>query len=336
VIHAQNKHALIPAVLAGRLLGVPVFLTIRDGSIIDAAPVCLHHNDRMPADCGVRKLWTQCSEEYADLYARGRNRLRTKLAFLYFWLDSRLKQRFLRRVDTVVGVSRGILDVYRRSGLLEGVRATRVVYNVPPIPPPAEDLTVVRRRLGVEGRRVVLYVGKLSPGKGFADLVAASADVVREVPDVVFLFVGEGALGREGPHLRHLGPMPNAHVQQLYPAADIVVVPSVIPDALSRVILEAMAAGRPVIATDVGGTAELVVDGVTGVLVPRAAPAVLARALVGLLKDDDRRAVLGAGARRRITEHFSPDNAVDELIAAYELVLDSRAQGTSSSKHGVR
>ena len=55
VIHAQNKHSLIPATLAGWLLGLPVFLTIRDGSIIDAAPLCLHHHDRRPPDCGVRK-----------------------------------------------------------------------------------------------------------------------------------------------------------------------------------------------------------------------------------------------------------------------------------------
>src|SRR5437016_608528 len=102
VIHAQNKHSLIPATLAGRLLGVPVFLTIRDGSIINAAPVCLHHHDRMPPDCGVRKLWRECSEDYFALYVKDtRRRLFSKLAFLYFWLDSRLKQRVLRKVDGV-------------------------------------------------------------------------------------------------------------------------------------------------------------------------------------------------------------------------------------------
>src|SRR5439155_427976 len=81
-IHAQNKHSLIPATLAGRLLGVPVFLTIRDGSIINAAPVCLHHDDRMPPDCSVRKLWRECSEEYFTLYVKNpRRKLRAKLAF---------------------------------------------------------------------------------------------------------------------------------------------------------------------------------------------------------------------------------------------------------------
>src|SRR5439155_407421 len=197
VIHAQNKHSLIPATLAGWLLGLPVFLTIRDGSIIDAAPLCLHHHDRRPPDCGVRKLWRECSEEYFALYVKNpRRKLRSKLAFLYFWLDAGLKQRFLRRVTGVVGVSAGILDIYRRSGLLEGVRSVHAIPNVLPAAPPApaRDVEALRERLALRGRRVVLYVGKFSPGKGTADLVAAARQVAREFPDALFLFVGEGTL----------------------------------------------------------------------------------------------------------------------------------------------
>ena len=320
VIHAQNKHSLIPATLAGWLLGLPVFLTIRDGSIIDAAPLCLHHHDRRPPDCGVRKLWRECSEEYFALYVKNeRRKLRSKLAFLYFWLDAGLKQRFLRRVTGVVGVSAGILDIYRRSGLLEGVRSVHVIPNVPPAAPPAlpPDVEALRERLALRGRRVVLYVGKFSPGKGTADLVAASREVVREVPEALFLFVGEGTLDAGEAHVRRLGPLPNPEVLALYPLAEVVVVPSVIPDALSRVILEAMAAGRPVVATRVGGTPELVIDGKTGLLVERRAPVELARAITSLLRDDALRAALGAGARRHVAEHFGVDDGVDRLLALY-------------------
>jgi glycosyltransferase involved in cell wall biosynthesis len=319
VIHAQNKHSLIPATLAGRLLGVPVFLTIRDGSIVNAAPVCLHHHDRMPTDCGVRKLWRECSEEYIALYVKNpRRKLRSKLAFLYFWLDARVKQRFLRRVDGVVGVSQGILDIYRRSGLLEGVRRVHAILNVPPAsaPPPGE-VAALRERLALGGRRIVLYVGKFSPGKGTADLVAAAGEVVRAFPDVLFLFVGEGELEATAPWVRRLGPLPNRDVLALYPLAEVVVVPSVIPDALSRVILEALAAGRPIVATRVGGTPELVIDGKTGILVERNAPAELARAIAALLADDALRASLGAGARRHVTERLGADDSVERLLALY-------------------
>jgi glycosyltransferase involved in cell wall biosynthesis len=120
------------------------------------------------------------------------------------------------------------------------------------------------------------------------------------------------------PWIRRLGPLPNEDVLALYPLAEMVVVPSVIPDALSRVILEAMSAGRPVVATRVGGTPELVVDGKTGILVERGAPGELARAIVTLLNDAGLRAALGAGARRHVAERLSAENSVDRLLALYE------------------
>jgi glycosyltransferase involved in cell wall biosynthesis len=325
VIHAQNKHSLVPATLAGWLLGTPVFLTIRDGSIINAAPLCLHHHDRMPPDCGVRKLWRECSEEYFALYVKDPSRkLRSKLAFLYFWLDARVKQRFLRRIDGVIGVSQGILDIYRRSGLLEGVRRVHAIYNVPPAaaPPSPGEVEALRERFGLRGRLVVLYVGKFSPGKGTADLVAAVPRVVREFADALFLFVGEGELDTSDPHVRRLDPLPNREVLTLYPLAEVVVVPSVIPDALSRVLLEAMAAGRAVVATRVGGTPELVIDGKTGLLVERSSPVELARAIGSLLRDAALRASLAAGARRHMVERFGADDSVDRLLAVYASARD--------------
>ena len=321
VIHAQNKHMLLPGVLARSLTGVPLLLTIRDGSLIDAAPMCLHHGDRRPPDCGVRKLWRECSEEYWALYQRGRRgRLATKLAFLYGWLDACARQRFLSRVDAVVGVSDGILGIYRRSGLLDRVPRVATVYTVPPLAAPASEAAgaAARRRFGLEGRRVVLYVGKLSPGKGTADLAAAGARVAEKVSDAVFVFVGEGEVALPGaPWCLRLGALPNADVLALYPAADVVVVPSVIPDSLSRVILEAMSAGRPVIGTRVGGTPELVVDGETGLLVERGDPEALARAIERVLGDGELRARLGAGARRHVTTRLAADRSVDRLLALY-------------------
>ncbi|OGK98817.1 MAG: hypothetical protein A3E31_06205 [Candidatus Rokubacteria bacterium RIFCSPHIGHO2_12_FULL_73_22] len=321
VLHAQNKHMLVPGVLARALTGRPLVLTLRDGSLIDPAPMCLHHGDRRPPDCGVRKLWRECSEEYWALYQRGRRgRLATKLAFLYGWLDACARQRFLSRVDAVVGVSDGILGIYRRSGLLDRVPRVATVYTVPPLAAPASEAAgaAARRRFGLEGRRVVLYVGKLSPGKGTADLVRAAARVAEKVSDAVFVFVGEGEVALPGaPWCLRLGALPNADVLALYPAADVVVVPSVIPDSLSRVIVEAMSAGRPVIGTRVGGTPELVVDGETGLLVERGDPEALARAIERVLGDGELRARLGAGARRHVTTRLAADRSVDRLLALY-------------------
>jgi len=329
VLHAQNKHMLAPGVVARALTGVPLVLTIRDASLIDPAPMCLHHGDRRPADCGPRKLWRECSAEYFDLYQRHRHRsrLRTKLTFLYGWLDACAKQRLLPHVDAVIGVSDGILDIYRRSGLLEGARRVETIPTVPPLgaAASAEAALAARRRHGLEGRLVVLYVGKFSPGKGTGDLVAAARDVHGRVPEALFVFVGGGdtALAAE-PWIRDLGALPNAEVLALYPASDVVVVPSVIPDSLSRVILEAMTAGRPVIGTRVGGTPELVIDGVTGVLVERGDRAGLAKAIVRLLADGELRARLGTQARAHVENAFSAEASVDRLLALYR-TLASKA-----------
>jgi spore coat protein SA len=222
-------------------------------------------------------------------------------------------------VDAVVAVSQGILDVYDRSGLLGGVARLRVVNTIPPpAGPPAPDrVAAVRERLGLTGKRVVLYVGKLSPGKGSADLVAAARRVVASVPDACVVFVGEGELSADEPFIRRLGPLPNADVLALYPLADVVAVPSVIPDALSRVILEAMSAGRPVVATRVGGTPELVLHGKTGLLVERNDPEGLARALLLLLGDGALRSALGAAGRRHLESLSGVGGSLDRLVDVY-------------------
>ncbi len=337
LLHVQNKQMLIPGVIARAVVGAPVVLSVRDGSIIDAAPMCLLHGDRMPPDCGVRKLWRECAVEYGQLYGGPRRRpVLGKLAFLYFWLDARLKQRFLRHVDAVVGVSRGIVDVYRRSGLLDRVGRVRAVPTIPPLgdPPAAEAAEATRRRLGLEGHRVVLYVGKFSPGKGTADLVAAARRIAPAMPDVRFVFAGEGELPADGPPFQVLGPLPNREVLALYPVADVVVVPSVIPDSLSRVILEAMAAGRPVVGTRVGGTPELVAHGDTGLLVERGDPAGLAHAIASLLADAELGRRLGANARARLDALRDRGGSLDRMLDVYAEVLREQAPVGAASRGG--
>ena len=324
VIHVQNKHMLVPGVIAHWLTRRPVLVTIRDASLIDPAPMCLHQHDRRPADCGVRKLWRECSVAYFDEYMRGRRgRLRTRLAFLYGWLDATwIRQRVLRSVDAVIGVSDGILGVYRRSGVLIGARRVETIYTIPPlgVPSTPADGAAARRRHGLSGK-VVLFVGKLSPGKGAGDFLGAAERVHRGHPDALFVLVGDGQVPVPAVSwVRGLGWLPNADVLALYAGADVVVSPSVIPDAFSRVVLEAMAAGRAVVATAVGGTPELIEDGESGLLVPRHDPAALAAAIERLLDDPALAARLGAAARRRVQTRFAPEASVERLLALYAAV----------------
>src|SRR4029077_20171961 len=109
-------------------------------------------------------------------------------------------------------------------------------------PSTPEAGAAARARHGLAGRGV-LYVGKLSPGKGAADFLAAAERVRGRHPGALFVLVGEGQVAVPAvPWARHVSSLADADELALYAGGDVVVVPSGIPDALSRVILEAMTA----------------------------------------------------------------------------------------------
>jgi glycosyltransferase involved in cell wall biosynthesis len=187
----------------------------------------------------------------------------------------------------------------------------------------------VRRRLGVGADEVVVAMASvLRPGKGHLVALAALRELGACTPRVRLLIAGDGPLRDEVAHaaapfgdrvllLGHREDLP-----ELLDAVDLLLHPSDW-DALPTVLLEAMAAGVPAVATAVGGIPEVVVDDATGVLVPAGAgPPALARAIAGLVGDPERRARLGTGARSRHHERFTAERWAQRLRALYEEVLD--------------
>jgi len=157
----------------------------------------------------------------------------------------------------------------------------------------------------------VLYAGRLSPEKGVDELV----DAARGMKLVV---AGDGPLRARVPGA--LGFVPHDELQRLYARAAIVACPSR-REGFGVACLEAMAHGRPVVASSVGGLRDLVVDGETGLVVPPRDPAALRRALERLLEDSDLRRRLGAAGRERARERFSWDAVTDATLAAYRMIV---------------
>jgi glycosyltransferase involved in cell wall biosynthesis len=122
---------------------------------------------------------------------------------------------------------------------------------------------------------------------------------------------------RPAADVRWLGRVEHEAMPALYRAADLVVLPSVGPEALSRVPLEAAAAGRPTVGARAGGIPEEILDGETGLLVKRGDPEELAKAILRLLEDDELRTRLGESARRFAGQRFGADAVVETLLAAY-------------------
>ena len=191
--------------------------------------------------------------------------------------------------------------------------------------------TTARATLAIDpptSRPIVGTVARLAPKKGQHDLIEAAALVVRRRPDATFVLVGGGpllsdlrtqadGLGLNG-SVRFLGavddPIP------LLSRMDVFVLSSHM-EGMSNAMLEAMAAGRPVVATRVGGNAEVVEDGVTGFLVPPRDPARLAEAMLTLLDDPARASAMGVAGRARVETHYAVGPMVGRLEDLYRQEL---------------
>lgn len=169
-------------------------------------------------------------------------------------------------------------------------------------------------------------VGRLSSEKGHRGLLEAFRAVAERMPDVRLDLVGDGPLRGEvdaliaelgiGDVVTRHGALPEADTLARIAAADILVLPSFM-EGLPLVIMEAMALGKPVIASGVAGIPELVRDGVNGLLVPPSHGQALSDAMAALAADPARRGALGQAARIAVMEEFAIDRAVLPLIPLF-------------------
>jgi glycosyltransferase involved in cell wall biosynthesis len=179
---------------------------------------------------------------------------------------------------------------------------------------------------------VVLTSAKLEANKGHAVAIAALNRVHPETGSLTYVVCGNGAREHEIRQLAAVGSVPVCFTGLLeidelvgaLSAAHLVIHPS-LNEIFPNAVGEAMACARPVIAADAGGTGELLGrDGTTGILVPANDPESLARTVAELLGDADRRARLGAAARRRIESHFTLERMIDGYESALEQVIGAR------------
>ena len=195
------------------------------------------------------------------------------------------------------------------------------------------ERTAARARLGFDpGRRLVAHVGRLEPQKDVPTFLAAATHVAALAPDVDFLVVGEGRLRGEleaEAQRRGLGGRVcftgvRHDVPALLAGVDVLALTSRY-EGLPNVVIEAMAMGAVAVATDVGGTRELIEPDRTGVVVPVGRPDRVAAAVADLLAHPDGARAMAARARARIEERFTVHAMVRATAAVYEELL--RAAG---------
>src|SRR5262245_46535920 len=198
---------------------------------------------------------------------------------------------------------------------------------------PAGDSRAKRRELGLPSDApVVGAVSRLAWKKGVRHLVAATPHILEAAPNARVVIAGDGPLRAEleaeaetlgvRDHILFLGS--RADTVELMAAFDVFVLPSVV-EGMSNALLEAMAVGRPVVATDVGGNPEVAVHGETGLIVAPADPHQLAGAIQKLLDAPELAADMGAAGRRRVLEHYQIDVMTRRIEALYEQLLAGKA-----------
>jgi glycosyltransferase involved in cell wall biosynthesis len=235
-------------------------------------------------------------------------------------------------VDHLIAVSQAQRRTYEKVGV-PSARMTTVANGIRPRGPGA-GRGAAREALGLDpDQPVVLTVGRLNVMKGHTYLLDAVPGLVRRCPDLAVVVLGGGhlhdQLARQAEALGvskavHL-PGHRGDARLLLDAADVFVLPSR-HEGMPLVLLEAMDAGLPVVATRVIGSEEVVIDGVTGLLVrPRSAPA-LEQALGRLLEDPDLRKSYARAGRQRFEDSFTSARMVADTLAVYDRVLGTVAR----------
>lgn len=218
-----------------------------------------------------------------------------------------------------------------------GVHAERisVQHNSVRLPPPAspEEVKALKRRFGIaEDERVVLAIGRLSQEKGHLDLISAFARLSNSHPGLVakLVIVGDGpernkleaAVSSLGLTERVIFAGHINNVRVFYAAADLLALPSH-TEGSPNVVLEAMAAGVPIVATTVGGVPEILEDGKSALLVPPSDPTTMAMAIGDLLQNKDKAQMLASNASEAVAARHTPETYVNSVLAIYQQVISN-------------
>ncbi|MBC8170640.1 MAG: glycosyltransferase family 4 protein [Anaerolineae bacterium] len=253
-----------------------------------------------------------------------------KMRLRYNPLRNLLIQRILRQVNVRIAGSEALRQALTANGLSDFrvLHASVVPQDFDTDPATVENL---RERLNLAGRKVILFAGRLSHDKGSVQLLATLDRLVKVIPNVTLLTLTRATLEQQGltaPEYQHLldhvcvgGWMQGEELAAAYQLADVVVVPSICLDVFPTINLEAMAAGKPIIATCYGGSPEAISDGETGYIVNPFNTERFADRLQQLLTDERLARQMGEAGRQRLLTQFTLTRQVALMEQAYQAAI---------------
>jgi glycosyltransferase involved in cell wall biosynthesis len=265
---------------------------------------------------------------------------------------STFDRQFARFVDGFIYISRAVEANYLAQGIpsQQGI----VIHNAVDLRSFAATFDVVsgRAEFGWTMQdRVVGVVGRLDWWKGHEYFLEAVAETARQVPQLKALIIGEPEKSPQNwnyyQKLLSLTTSLNLDdkvifagfrqdIPRLMSTLDVVVLSSSVPEPFGRVVIEGMAAGKPVVATAAGGVLDIIQNGINGLLVPCKDAHALANALLTLLADPEKAQRIGLAARRRVEDSFTIQRQVAAVQAMYDSILDGSWFGrVNHTRHGA-
>lgn len=264
----------------------------------------------------IPKVATKHSSGFLEAVEKGEHKR------LYRWL--------LGQADCVIGPSQELVDAVVKLSI--GRNKTSFIPNGVDIDVfhPQVNGNEVKERYGiVSDEKLILCPRRLVPKNGVEYFIRAIPIVIKQVSQVKCLIVGPGSeRARLGEEVVALGiadrvifadRVPNSEMPKYYAASDIAVLPSLI-EATSIAGLEAMATGKPLVGTNIGGIPQIIADGETGILVPPRDPEKLAYAIISLLNDNGKRVTMGLNARKRAETEFRWQIIAEKIQNVYDEV----------------
>ncbi len=321
VVHAHNVHYHLSywTLRLAKKSGARVFLTAHD--------VMLFHYGKLTEF--IDPEHTECRKDW-DYRVSAWQQFR-KYRFWYNPFRNIVIRRELRNVDKIFAVSAALKDALEQNG----IRNVEVLHNgiddaVWQVS--QQSIETFVRSHGLEGKKIILFGGRISGLKGGSVMLEALREIVQSEPTAVLLLLGKRdayverliAQSQEWgieANVVSTGWLSGDDLHAAYYAAVVVVMPSLYLEPLGMIALEAMACGKPVVGSCLGGTAEVVVEGESGYLINPYDIALLAQRMTGLLCDEETRAHLGDSGRVRAREVFSLGKWSEQTLSAY---TDSR------------
>ncbi|TET63444.1 glycosyltransferase family 1 protein [Candidatus Bathyarchaeota archaeon] len=233
-------------------------------------------------------------------------------------LTSKLHRKTIQKADAIITVNQQVRKLYE--GIVDNERIRVIPLGVD------TDVFSPAEKTIHKNSYEILYAGYLYRLKGVEYLIRALALVAKEQRDVRLRVVGEGpdrsrlvALAKSfdlEENVRFEGFVPHTQIVRYYQHCNIFCFPT-LGEPFGKVVLEAMACGKPVIASNVGGPADIIEDKRTGFLIPPAQPGILAETILGLLVDQKKRKKIGANARTAIAQSYSWESIAEKYHKLY-------------------